>query len=61
MSKKSEARPKTKVRILTGIAGNAMPHYDIGGDFMFRPGEVTLLDSELAAAWIAGGIAEAVL
>ena len=53
-------RPKTRVKILQGVAGNADPAHGLTADFMFGPGQVTLLDSELAAAWISSGIAEAV-
>lgn len=48
---------KRKIRFLTGIAGNADARYELP-IFGFEAGDVTELHPDLAAAWIAAGIAE---
>ena len=49
---------KTKVKMLTGIAGNANPVYDLP-EHSYQPEQIVELHSDLAGYWIAGGIAEA--
>lgn len=48
-----------EVKILTSIAGHAEPKYDLHHSFSFVAGETATLHPDLAAAWIASGIAEA--
>lgn len=52
------AAKKTKIKMLTSIAGNADPRYDLTHDFSFEVGKVYDVHAALAQAWIAGGIAE---
>jgi hypothetical protein len=51
---------KVRVRILTSIAGLALPHYNIPGDFGYQPGQIVSMHPELAEAWIDSGIVERV-
>jgi hypothetical protein len=51
--------PKMKVKMLTSIAGNANPRYDLP-EHSFAPQQVVDLHPQLAAAWIHSGIAEEV-
>lgn len=50
---------KIKVKMLTSIAGNANPVYDLP-DHGYQFGQVVELHPDLAALWIASGKAEAV-
>jgi len=50
---------KTKVQMLTGIAGLANPHYDLP-EHSFTVDQIVEVHPTLAAAWIDGGIAKAV-
>ena len=49
---------KTKVKMLTGIAGNANPAYDLP-EHSYQPEQIVDLHPDLAGYWIAAGIAEA--
>jgi hypothetical protein len=46
-----------KIRFLSSIAGNEDPRYDLR-TFGFQTGDLAELHPDLAAAWIASGIAE---
>ena len=50
---------KVKVKMLTGIAGNANPAYDLP-EHGYSPEEIVELHPYLAERWIASGLAEAV-
>jgi hypothetical protein len=49
-----------KIKMIQSIAGHADPRYEIA-DFAFRPGEEVDVFDSLAEAWIASGVAVAVV
>lgn len=50
---------KKNIRLLVSIAGHAEPLHELA-DFSFAPGDIAEVSADLAKAWIASGIAEAV-
>ena len=51
---------RTRIRMLSDVAGSSMPSYGIQGHFSYTAGETPDLHPHLAEAWINSGQAEAV-